>query len=103
MKPVTFFGKQVGYITRDKRFIGFRRPEHYFIKFQGFGMSTALIAQLKKEEVHTVTIIYTKKDATQSKLTTPINKFYELGEKYTDKENDTQLILGVKHFKREAQ
>jgi len=103
MKPVIFFGKQVGYITIDKRFIGFRRPEHYFIKFQGFGMSTALLTQLKRQDVHTITIIYTKKDASQTKFTTPINKFYEEGEKYTDRENDTQLILHLNHFKREVQ
>lgn len=91
-QEIRYLGKIVGTI-KGQTFITRRRPEHFFIKFRGFGLSTGLIKQLKERYITTVIIIYTQKNGVEIPYTCALRDFYEYGEHWTDKEADTQLIM----------
>lgn len=92
--PITYLGKHVGAIEYPSLlYLTPRRPEHYFIKFRGFGLSTGLLRLLSKRGVRGVIFIYTKKNGQQERFLTPLEAFYAHGTRWTDREADTQLIL----------
>lgn len=99
MIPVDHLGKTVGYVTGTK-FVTHRRPEHFFVKFKGFGLSTAVINRLRRANVQNVLILYHKKNGEQSAYTAPLTAFYQHGRPWTDKQADTQLILPITQMNR---
>lgn len=82
----------------NKVYISFRNYNHYFRKYNGLGISASVLEHLKKLGCRKIIFIYTKPDNTQIKYETYPNKFYEVGTKYRDGENDYQFILSLVNF-----
>lgn len=94
------FGKKVGTLRDDITFVTFRHPDkHFFIKYQGYGMSTCLIDTLTKKGCKKVVIIEQQADGSQRKLETELEKFRTLGKYHKDNKADYQRILPLSHFR----
>jgi hypothetical protein len=94
---IEYLGRAVGRI-KGTTYITQRRPEHFFIKFQGFGLSAGLLRRLKDRHIVEVIILYSRKDGTQVAYKSLLTDFYDRGEHWTDREADRQLILPVRHM-----
>lgn len=92
MVIVSLFGKPVG-LVHGRRFIAHRRPEHFFRIFKGFGLSCAILSQLRARGVEEVIFIYAREDGSQSAYACPVVTFYERGRKWTDRVADLQLVV----------
>ena len=97
-KPVRLRGKTVGVIKPDRTYISHRNKNHFFRKYNGFGLSAGVIEILKKYDVDIVKIIYTKVDGTQEVYITNLDKFYKFGVIYRDSVIDYQRILSIQRF-----
>lgn len=97
--PITYLGKTVGH-TEGKTYVTIRRPEHFFRKYNGFGMSTQLLKILKNHGVAWIWVRYEKTDGSTSNYLAALEDFYAHGIPYTDRSVDTQLILPLTHFGR---
>lgn len=98
MLPVTHLGKVVGHLRADHTFITRRKPIHFFRKFQGFGLSFAVIKQLRAKGCLLVCLIYTNNYNEESIYFTTPENIIDKGMRYTDKEADNQLILPLKEW-----
>lgn len=94
MQTLTLFQKPIGTI-QGRRFVTHRRPEHFFRIFKGFGLSCAILSQLRHRGVEEVIFIYTRPDGSQSAYACPVAAFYEQGHRWTDREQDTQLVVPI--------
>lgn len=94
METITLFNKPVGHV-RGLQFITQRRPEHFFRIFKGFGLSCAILSQLRRRGVREVIFIYTRVDGSQSVYACPLEAFYEGGHRWTDRQADAQLVVPV--------
>ena len=99
-KTIMLRGRIVGTIKKDRTYISHRNKEHFFRKYNGFGLSAGVIETLKKYDVEVVKIIYTKVDNTQEIFITPLNMFFEHGVIYRDGVTDYQRILSINKFKK---
>lgn len=91
---ILLFNKPVG-VVRGCQFIAQRRPEHFFRIFQGFGLSCAILSQLRHRGVREVVFVYTRADGSQSAYACPLEAFYERGHRWTDREADAQIIVPI--------
>ncbi len=98
-KPLKFRGKVVGIIKRNRTYVSHRNKNHWFRKFNGFGMSGTILTELRKHDVDIIKIIYTKVDGTQEVWKTTVANFYENGVYWKDLEMDYQKILNQKYWK----
>lgn len=98
-KPIYKYGSLIGMIRTDRVYITFRNKDHWFKKYNGFGISFSVLDELKNYDVVLIKIIYTKQDNTQEVYITELNKFFEEGLVYCDN-GDFQRILNIKHFKK---
>ncbi|MDX1699759.1 MAG: hypothetical protein R3250_04025 [Melioribacteraceae bacterium] len=96
MKPVQYQGKLIGR-TDNITYFTDRKPEHYFIKFNGFGISTQVLQALNGAEVKRIELTYKGTQGMQIWETT-LKDFFEFGQQYNDK-GDEQLVLNRKHWK----
>lgn len=94
METITLFNKPVGTV-RGLQFITQRRPEHFFRIFKGFGLSCAILSQLRRRGVREVIFIYTRADGSQRAYSCPVELFYEKGHRWTDRQADAQLVVPV--------
>lgn len=94
IKNINLRGKGIiGYINYEtKQFMTIRTREHFFHKFNGFGLSFSVIDLLEKEGIEEVVIEYEGKF-----YKTTITKFSIHGDIWDDN-GDKQLILNLKHF-----
>lgn len=88
-----------GTIIKDNnKYLTHRKPEHYFIKHKGYGISKTEIKQMIKHEVKTIIIYYHKKDGTTRILKTNLNTILLEGTKWNNN-GDEQIIINEKHLK----
>ena len=92
--------KLVGVINSNNEFVSIRRPEHFFRKYKGFGLSYSVIERLKKSNVEIVKILFQREDGTASLYVAYLNDFLEKGAYFKDQKYDFQRILELKHFRR---
>lgn len=85
-------GKVIGEI-RDNVYITTRRPEHYFIKYKGFGISSHIIQRLLKMKVREVRIIYMGERG-RTVYITPLMNFLIKGNIHYNG-TDKQYVLSV--------
>jgi hypothetical protein len=99
-KPIFKNGSLIGLIRKDRVYISHRNKNHWFRKYNGFGISASVLEELRKYEVQLIKIVYTKTDKTQEVYITQLTNFYEKGIIYKDGFNDYQRILNIKEFKK---
>jgi hypothetical protein len=97
---ISLFNRVVGIVSEDCTFIARRRPEHFFRKYNGFGLSTNIIFRLKELYIKKVIILYEKDDRTIV-YRTNLSNFLEHGHRYKNLENDYQMILSLEYFERD--
>ena len=98
-KPITYRGKVVGIIKKNRTYVSHRNKNHWFRKFNGFGMSASVLKELRQHDVETIKVIYTKVDDTQEIWMAKVNDFYEKGVIWKDIEFDYQRVLNQKYWK----
>lgn len=94
-------GKLIGTLKKDGVYVSFRTPEHYFRKYNGFGISTSILINLKRAGCKKILIIYQETPETQIKYSTYPNRFLEKGIIYKDGKRDYQRILPLTYFNKE--
>ena len=97
---ITLGNRTTGVLRNDGVYISHRTPRHFFIKFNGFGLSCSILDELRHKKATKIIILYDN-GTTQKKHIATISDFYEHGINYTDKEADRQKILPLKYFKDE--
>lgn len=101
MRPVRYMGKIRGHVQGDT-YISEREPEHYFVRYRGFGISSKIVNHLSELKIQFVSIIYhRKKDGLKIEYRAPLNKFVRRGRRYIDNSEgnkDLQYILPVKEM-----
>lgn len=70
------------------------RPEHYMIKYNGFGISETILSKLQDEGIKIVRIIYMGKRGTEFYLATT-KQFLESEKKHLNNGNDPQKFVSV--------
>lgn len=100
MKPFFYLGRQVGFLKPDGVFITYRRPEHYFRKYAGFGLSFGVLKELWALECKKIKILYEKEPGITMLLESTPRIFLEQGIYYSDGE-DAQRILPIKLLAQE--
>ena len=95
--------KRVGvFRLRDKTFITYRdTKKHLFVKFKGYGISIAVIKQLKALYCENIIIVESCSDLTRRKISTTLLNYLEKAKHYKDKKADNQLILHIREFDKE--
>jgi hypothetical protein len=93
---IYYKGRMVGRIdVLNKTFFTTRNPNHYFIKYNGFGISSNILEKLKRNEIENIVIDYYGKK--NYRLVTRTDVFLNKGIKY-DNYGDEQYILNEKEF-----
>ena len=96
---VRYMGKIRGEVINGV-YVTPRKPNHFFKKYQGFGISLKILKTLENRGISQMTIIYYGKEITRYKAN--FSDFRTFGIKYTDTTEgtpDEQLILSTKHMK----
>jgi len=93
MSDVYFDGKVIGRIEGDT-FITTRRPEHFFKKYAGFGISEKVLSQLESNHVNKIEIIYYGVKGIRKYETTVI-AYRKSPNVHIDKENDKQKFVPI--------
>lgn len=90
--------KQVGYIAGSTYYTPRLRSKHFFKKYNGYAISTAVLDILKFNYIETVVVI--EKD-TGKKYYTELNNFFEHGRTIPVRmsKEDNQIVLDIKWFK----
>lgn len=73
-----------------KKYVTERRPEHYFKKYQGFGISDTELEKARKEGAKTIIIKYHTKTKTIIYMTNINNQ--NMKQKYTNGEDEQTII-----------
>lgn len=87
-------GKIVGEIYEDS-YITKRRPPHFMRMFQGFGISKAVIDDLKEKNIQYVTIIYTNNDGDVSRYRMKLQQFIDSDKEFVFEGTDLQKFVPV--------
>ncbi len=90
-------GKLVGRIIGNA-YVTRRKKEHYFRKFNGFGISKVILEKLHELGVYTVIIIYTNEDGSEVLLRSDLYQWLFNGIEWVDTSDgfeDLQLVLPV--------
>lgn len=93
MTDVYFDGKIIGRIEGDT-FITPRRPEHFFKKYGGFGISEIVLSHLESNNVNKIKIIYHGVRGIRIYETTVI-AYRKSSLVHVDKENDGQKFVPI--------
>ena len=95
-RNVIFNQKKVGEVdSEDGVFITKRKPEHYFNKYDGFGISKLIINHLKRLHIKEVRILYG--EIKPERWITDLNSFVKYGQTFNHGK-DSQLILSKRHW-----
>lgn len=86
----------IGWVEGDT-FYTVRTPEHWFFKFEGFGASIAVLAELQNREIENYCVIFKRNLFQVKEFKCKVVDFYNHGEPYTDGD-DKQRILPLKYF-----
>ena len=81
MKNYYYKGKNVGILKDNKEYLTYRNIKHFFIKYNGFGISTTILRELKDKGCERITVIYDS-GATQKLYHAHPNIFYKYGTRY---------------------
>ena len=93
MKGIFIKGKLVGDIDRlTDTYITIRKPEHFMIKYSGFGISEEVLGVLIENGVKEIKIIYFGKETI--KYIVPISK-YITSNKTFDFQGDFQYFVSI--------
>lgn len=88
----------VGELTK-REYITIRTPEHFFIKFQGFGLSSAILEMLIAKQIPLIRLFYKSKGGLQVYITTP-KEWIQYGITYKHRDFEEQVILPIKYMKQ---
>lgn len=91
---MVFKGKRIGEI-RNKTFLTHRGPEHFFRKFNGFGMSEEVYKLLLKQGVYEVVIVYKDEYRRVTQYHCFLPDFEYDGIVYLDQGEDKQFVLSI--------
>lgn len=94
-------GTQIGTIFNKNMYKSWRKPEHFFRKYRGFGLSKWVLQELQESNVLDIFIYYTGKEGLKIYYS-PIEKWQKLGILFVYKDGndvDPQLILPVDEMK----
>ena len=92
--------KFVGLIKTDRTYVTIRNKNHFFRKYNGFGISSSVLSELRRYDVKLIKIIYNKIDGTDELYIVTIDDFYNNSLYYKDKGLDYQRILPLNKFKK---
>lgn len=94
IEPIDILGKEMGVINKTKNAYITRRKrtEHYFRKYKGYGISTAILDKLKERNIENIILIEITKKG-EKVLRTTRQEFYKNGIRHKNKEADNQIIL----------
>jgi len=100
-KPLRVDGRVVGEIVdehynTESFFSTHRKPAHFFKKYNGFGFSESIIAELLERKVKHIRLIYEGGRRTKVYVITPEHVMLR-GKTYTH-DGDTQYVVPVKDF-----
>lgn len=84
-----------GTIVEPKCYQKVCEPEHYMIKFQGFGISESILQELQEEGVKIIRIIYMGKIETRVYITSVI-EFTKSLKTHNFNGNDLQYFVSIK-------
>lgn len=90
-------GKLVGRAVGDV-YITKRRKEHYFRKFNGFGISKRILDELNSRGIYRIIIIYKNEDSSEILLKSDVMQWLFNGIEWVDTSEgyeDLQLVLPV--------
>ncbi len=99
-QKIVHLGRLVGEIVQPGIYLTERRREHLFLKYDGFGMSCAVLEKLRHLGVHTIIVKHVKNPEKVAYYVATVSMFYDKGVHYTDREQDRQLILSREHMTR---
>ena len=86
----------LGYIDYNKGcYISYRNENHFFYKFNGFGVSVKLLDYLTEKNINRIIINYLDREIYFAYT----DDFIVKGDAWTDG-NDEQLILNLKHWRK---
>ena len=98
MKPVRYLGKVRGYV-KGNTYYSERDHRHFFVKYQGFGISSKIVNHLRGMGVFEANILYHLKDSDKTRrYIAPLETFEKRGRRYTDVTDsgiDLQYILPI--------
>jgi hypothetical protein len=100
MKEIIIGAKRLGTIENGI-YISVRKPQHFFIKYNGFGLTENLLEYIKQEGATHVKIRYLGKKGEEIWLT-PVENFNYYGTAYYNK-LDKQLVLTRKYWEVKCQ
>ena len=80
---------------RENTYITYRKPEHFFKLFQGFGISTSVLEELICQDISDIVIVYLGEENRRFKSC--VRDFYKKGNVYTH-DHDRQFILATEHM-----
>jgi len=94
-------GRNIGRLSEDKkRFITYRFPGHFFVKYQGWGFNRELIDLLIEQKVEKIVLIYKRKDGGETLYQTTPNRVKERGTLIKEKDFEEQYILNINEFEK---
>ena len=96
VKIYNFRKQHVGDVVEDT-YYSVRKPQHYMVKFNGFGISDSILEELKILGVKTIQINYIGRNGVKL-FTCDINKYLNTNKLFTFKEGkmeDLQKFVGV--------
>ena len=85
-------------LARGSVYVTRRRKEHFFRKFNGFGISKSILEWLNRNGIYKVLIIYENEDKSEVLLKSDITQWIYSGIEWVDSSNgfaDVQLVLPV--------
>ena len=85
MIPVKVGGKIVGHIAKYKNrvvYVTYRNPEHFFRKYEGFGISEAILRKLKDMNIKFILILYKDETGVVRHLLSRVDDWFEHGHRY---------------------
>lgn len=95
-----FRTRTTGVLKQDKTYFTYRSKNQYFHKYMGFGLSTHLLLQLRKQGCKKIIIIYQETENTCIKYSVHPDLFLHKGIIYNNK-GDYQRVLPLKYFDEE--
>lgn len=107
MQKVITQNNRTGWIRKNEdgtqTYISYRnRTKHYFIKYEGYGISLEVLKLLKDSNIENIIIIEEyNEEGDKRKLLTEVEEYFKYGTYYKHINEDYQLILPIIRFKTE--
>lgn len=98
---IYFRGKAVGKIEGDT-YVVQKKPEHYMIKYRGFGVSVEVLNDLKSKGIKKIRMIY---HGTNGEIIFqfPVEDYLNSPLSFTDRDNDVQKFLKALSYELKTQ